>query len=73
MFEDLNTRSILNQVPAKLQGEAARSLWRRIDSEFSSDGGPAVGSYLTSQFDEIRTNLRAALAVVKDSLKGAGA
>ena len=62
MFEDVNTRSILDQVPAKLKGEVARSLWRRIDSEFASSGPGAVTSYLRSQFDEIATRLRAELA-----------
>jgi len=72
MFEDLNTRSILDRVPAKLQGEATRSLWRRLDSEFSSGGVPAVESYITSQFDEIRTNIRGALTAVKNSTPGFG-
>jgi hypothetical protein len=72
MFEDLNTRSILDRVPAKLEGEATRALWRRVESEFSSGGVPAVESYLTAQFDEIRTNIRAALAVVKDSARTSG-
>ena len=62
MFEDVNTRSILDQVPAKLNGEVARSLWRPIDSEFASGGPGAVTSYLRSQFDEIATRLRAELA-----------
>ena len=62
MFEDVNTRSILDQVPAKLKGEVARSLWRRIDSEFASGGPAAVTSYLRSQFDEIATRLHAELA-----------
>jgi hypothetical protein len=72
MFEDLSTRSILDRVPAKLEGEVARSLWRRIESEFSSGGVSAVESYVTAQFDEIRTNIRAALAVVKDSARPSG-
>ena len=62
MFEDVSTRSILDQVPAELKGDAARSLWRRIDSEFASGGPGAVTSYLRSQFDEIATRLRAELA-----------
>ena len=66
MFEDVNTRSILDQVPAKLQGEAARSLWRRIDSEFWSGGPGAVTSYLRSQFEENATRLRTELAAAKD-------
>ena len=66
MFEDVNTRSILDQVPAKLQGEAARSLWRRIDSEFGPGGSGAVTSYLRSQFEQIATRLRAELAAAKD-------
>ncbi len=66
MFKDVNTRSILNQVPAKLKGEAAQSLWRRIESEFASGGPGAVSSYLRSQFEEVVTRLRADLAAVKD-------
>ena len=67
MFEDVNTRSIRDQVPAKLKGEVARSLWRRIDSEFGSGGPGAVTSYLRSQFDEIATRLRAELAAAEDA------
>ena len=70
MFEDVNTRSILDQVPAKLKGEVARSLWRRIDSEFGSGEPAAVTSYLRSQFDEIATRLRAELAAAEDVEKG---
>ena len=66
MFEEVNTRSILDQVPAKLKGEGARSLWRRIDSEFGSGGPGAVTSYLRSQFEEIATRLRTELAAAKD-------
>jgi hypothetical protein len=66
MFEDVNTRSILGQVAAKLKGEAARSLWRRIDSELGSGGPGAVTTYLRSQFEEIGTRLRANLEAVKD-------
>ena len=66
MFEDVNTRSILDRVPAKLKGEAARSLWRRIDSEFASGGPEGVTSYLHSQFDEIATRLRAERAAAED-------
>ena len=62
MFEDVNTRSILSQVPARLKGEEARSLWRRVDSEFGSGGPEGVTSYLRSQFDEIAARLRAELA-----------
>jgi hypothetical protein len=69
MFEDLNTRSILEQVPAKLQGEATRSLWRRLDSEFSSGAVSAVESYLVSQFSEIRANVRSAVAALKNSTR----
>ena len=67
MFEDVNTHSILGQVPSKLQGDAARSLWRRIDSELASGGPGAVTSYLRSQFEEIATKLRAELAAAKDA------
>lgn len=66
MFDDVNTRSILDQVPAKLKGEVSRSLWRRIDSELATGGPGAVTSYLGSQFDEIATRLRAELAAAKD-------
>ena len=67
MFEDVNTRSIRDQVPARLKGEVARSLWRRIDSEFGSGGPGAATSYLRSQFDEIATRLRAELAAAEDA------
>ena len=70
MFEDVNTRSIRDQVPAMLKGEVARSLWRRIDSEFGSGGSGAVTSYLRSQFDEIATRLRAELAAAEDAEEG---
>ena len=66
MFEDVKTSSILGQVPARLRGEVARSLWRRIDSEFGSGGRGAVTSYLCSRFDEIATRLRAELEAAKD-------
>ena len=66
MFDDVNTRSILDQVPAKLRGETARSLWRRVDSEFSSGGSASVSTYLASQFEEIAVRLKAALTAVKD-------
>ena len=66
MFENVNTRSILNEVPTKLKGDAPRSLWRRIESEFSSGAGSSVSSYLNSEFDEIQTRLRAALKVLND-------
>ena len=70
IFEDLNTRSILDRLPAKLQGAETRSLWRRLDSEFSSGGVSAVESYIKSQFDEIRTNIRSTLTAVKGSTRG---
>ncbi|MDE0221492.1 MAG: hypothetical protein OXJ90_19640 [Spirochaetaceae bacterium] len=66
MFEDVNTRSILVQVPAKLKGEEARSLWRRIDSELATGGPGSAISYLRSQFDEIATRLRTELETAKD-------
>ena len=66
MFEDVNTRAIVDQVPAKLKSQEAQSLWRRIDSEFAAGGPGAVTSYLRSQFDEISTRLRAELAASKD-------
>ena len=67
MFKDVDTRSILDQVPAKLQGEGAWALWRRIDSEFATSGPERVTSYLRSQFDEIATRLRRELAGVTDT------
>ena len=67
MFEDVNNRSILAQVPAKLKGEPARSLWRRIDSELASGGPGAVASYLQSQFSEISTRIRSELSAFKDA------
>ena len=66
MFEDVNARSILDEVQPRLKDEA-RSLWFRIDSEFGSGGTGAVTSYLRSQFDEIATGLRAALAAAEDA------
>lgn len=63
-FEDVDTRSILDQVPAKLQGDAAWSLWRRIDSELATGGPERVTSYLRSEFDRIATKLRRDLAAV---------
>ena len=66
MFEHVNTRSILDRVSPKLKDEVERSLWRRIDSEFGS-GGPAVTSYLRSQFDQIAKRLRDELAVANDT------
>ena len=62
MFEDVDTRSILDQVPAKLKGDAAWSLWRRIHSELATGGPEGVTSYLRSQFEEIATRLRQELA-----------
>ena len=66
MFEDVDTRLILGQVPSKLQGEAARSLWRRIDSELASGGPRAVTSYLRSRFEGIGTRLRTELSAATD-------
>ena len=70
MFKGVNTRSILDQVQPSLNDEVARSLWRRIDSEFGSGGPGAVKSYLRSQFNEIATRLRAELAAAKDAEQG---
>lgn len=67
MFEHVNTRAILDQVPANLNDEAARSLWRRMDSEFESGGPEAVTSYLRSQFDEIAGRLRDQLAAARNA------
>lgn len=67
MFDDVNTRSILDQVPPKLQGDEARSLWRRIQSEFRSGGVGAVESYLRSQSDDIARRLRTELSASKDA------
>ena len=70
MFEDVNTRSILGQVQPRLKDEVARSLWRRIDSEFESGGPGAVTSYLRSQFAELATRLRAELVAAEDAEQG---
>ena len=70
MFEDVSTRSILDQVQAKLADEKARSLWRRIDSEFRSGGPVAVTSYLDSRFGEIATRLRAEVVAPKNLEEG---
>jgi hypothetical protein len=67
MFDDVNTRAILDQVPLTLRGDPARSLWKRVESEFSSGGTGSVSSYLASQFEEIGNRLRTALATAKDS------
>lgn len=67
MFEDVNIRSILDQVSAKLSDEEARFLWRRIDSEFGSGGPGAVTSYLRARFEEIDKRLRAELAAAEDA------
>ncbi|MXZ67450.1 MAG: hypothetical protein F4Z17_00270 [Acidimicrobiia bacterium] len=63
----MSTRSILGDVPTNLQGEVPRSLWRRIDSEFTSGGSGAVTSYLRSQFEEIATRLHDELEVATDA------
>jgi hypothetical protein len=67
MFDNVNTRSILDQVPPTLKGDPARSLWKRVESEFTSGGAGSVSSYLASQFEEIGNRLRAALRAAKDS------
>ena len=67
MFDNVSARSILDQVPPTLKGDPARSLWKRVESEFTSGGGASVNSYLASQFDEIRNRLRAELTAAKDS------
>ncbi len=72
MFKDVTTRSIMDQVQPRLNDEAARSLWRRIDSEFGSGGPGAVKSFLGAQFAEIATRLRAELAATEDVEQGRG-
>jgi hypothetical protein len=67
MFDNVNTRSILDEVPKTLKGDPARSLWKRIESEYMSRGAGSVSSYLASQFEEIGTRLRVALTAAKDS------
>jgi len=67
MFENVNTRSILDQVPRTLKGDPARSLRKRIESEYTSRGVGSVSSYLGAQFEEIGSRLRAALTAAKDS------
>jgi hypothetical protein len=68
MFKDVNARAILDQVSPTLRGDPARSLWKRVESEFMSGGSGGVSSYLTSQFEEIGNRLRAALTAAKDSV-----
>ncbi len=67
MFDDVSTRSILGNVPTNLRGEGSRSLWQRIDSEFTSGGSGAVTSYLRSQFEEIATRLHDELGSATDA------
>ena len=67
MFEHVSTRAILDQVPARLRGEAARSLWRRIDKELESGGPPAASSYLHAQFGETAKRLHDLLAAAKSA------
>jgi hypothetical protein len=67
MFDNVNTRAILDQVPATLKGDPARSLWKRIESEFASGSTGGVSSYLASQFDEIGARLRSALTAARHS------
>ncbi|MCY4370053.1 MAG: hypothetical protein OXF41_11725 [bacterium] len=66
MFREVSTRSILGKVPTNLQGEVARSLWRRINSEFEFGGPSAVTSYLRAQFGEIESGLRDDLKAAKN-------
>ena len=67
MFEEVTTDSILRQVPAKLEEEEARSLWRKVNSEFASAGSKGVTAYLSARFGEIDTRLREELAAAKDA------
>ena len=66
MFEEVTTAAILGQVPTKLKGNAARSLWLRIQSEFTSGGAGGMSSYLQSQFTDLAERLRANLAAAED-------
>ena len=67
LFEDVSTRSILRQVPAKLEEGAARSLWRRVSTEFASAGSKGVITHLRTTFGEIDTKIREELADAKDA------
>lgn len=66
MFEEVTTAAILGQVPTRLNGDAARSLWLRIQSEFTSGGAGDISSYLQSRFADIAERLRANLAAAED-------
>ena len=66
-FDDINTRSILDQVPATLKGDPQRSLWKRVESEYLSGGPGSVSSYLAAQFEQIGSRLRTDLGTVKNS------
>lgn len=70
MFEDVNTRAILDRVPARLNNEGARALWLRMNSEFESGGPAVVTSYLHSRFAEITQRLRDELAAAKNVDEG---
>ena len=67
MFDDVNTRSILDQVPPTLRGDPARSLWKRVESEFTSGGAASVSSYLASQFEEVGNRVALAEAQAQEA------
>jgi len=52
-FDGLNTKSVLDKVPAGLTSERSRSLWRRVDSELHRGGVGAVDTYLRALFSEV--------------------
>ena len=70
MFGDVNTHTILETVLPKLEDEVARSLWRRIHSEYASGGPGAVPSYLNARFAEIAARVRADVKTVQDAENG---
>ena len=67
MFEDVNTCSILRQVPTKLGDEVTRSLWRRLNSEFMSGGSKGLTTYLRARFGDIDAEIRDELAAAMDA------
>lgn len=68
MFDDVSTEAILRRVSTKLEEEDARTLWRRVDSEFASGGSKGVTTYLRARFGELDARLRRELAAAKDKV-----
>ena len=52
-FDWLNSKHVLDQIPARLDSERSRSLWRRIESELQTAGTGAVQTYLRALFSEV--------------------